>query len=181
MVLEKILESPLDSKEIQPVNPKGNQPWIFIGRTDAEAEAPVLWPPDAVNQLIGKKPWCWKRLKAGGEGTTEDEMVGWHHWLNGHEFEQILGDGKGKWSRAGKLWLAAVHGVAESQPQLQLNNSQSIANHKNHKKTRVIHCTYNVKIIGNSLVNFCKRNTINEYPQKIILFHYPLQCRMKFI
>ena len=69
----------------------------------------------------------------------------------------------------------------QSQPQLWLNNSESIANHKNHKKTRVIHCTHKVKIIGNSLVNFCKRNTINEYPQKIILFHFPLQCRMKFI
>ena len=71
----------------KPVNSIGNQPWIFIGRTDAEAEAPILWPPDGKSQLIGKDPAAGKD-EAGGEGTTEDEMVGWHHWLNGHEFEQ---------------------------------------------------------------------------------------------
>ena len=84
------LESPLDCKEIRPVNPKGNQPWIFTGCTDAKAEAPILWPPDvATGKDLNhwKRPWCWERLKAGSEGTTEDEMVGWHHWLDGHEFE----------------------------------------------------------------------------------------------
>ena len=75
-VLEKTLESPLDSKEIQPVHPEGNQSWIFIGRTDAEAETPLLWPADAKNWLIEKRPWCWERLKARGTGTAEDEMVG---------------------------------------------------------------------------------------------------------
>ena len=86
VVLEKTLESPLDCKEIQPVHPKGNQAWIFIGRTDAEAEAPIVWAPDAKNWLIGKDPDAekdWRQEK----GTTEDEMVGWRHWLNGHEFE----------------------------------------------------------------------------------------------
>ena len=87
VVLEKTLESPLDSKEINPLNPKWNQPWIFIGRTDAEGEAPVRWPPDAKSQLIEEdadvgKDWRWKE-----KGTTEDEMVGWHHRLNGHKFE----------------------------------------------------------------------------------------------
>ena len=86
VVLGKALERPLDCKQIKPVHSKGNQPWIFIGRTDAEAEAPILWPPDVKNWLTGR-PWCWERLKVGGEGTTEDEMVEWHHWLNGHEFE----------------------------------------------------------------------------------------------
>ena len=86
MVLKKTHESPLDLKEIQSVHPKGNQSWISIGRTDAEAETPILWPPDAKNWLI------WKDLDAGEDwrqekGMTEDEMVGWHHWLNGHEFE----------------------------------------------------------------------------------------------
>ena len=81
------LESPLDCKEIQPVHPKGNQSWIFIGRTDPEADTPILWPPDEKNWLTGKDPdagkdWTWKE-----KGTTEDEMVGWHHRLNGHEFE----------------------------------------------------------------------------------------------
>ena len=95
VVLEKTLESLLDCKEIKPVNPKGNQSWIFIGRTDAEAL--ILWPPDAKSQLIGKD-WCWERLKAGGEGETEDETVGWYHRLNGQEFEQALGDGGGQGS-----------------------------------------------------------------------------------
>ena len=76
VVLEKILESPLDCKEIQPINRKGNQSWIFIGRTDAEAETPILWPPDAKNWLL-KRPWCWERLKAGGEGDDR----GWDGWM----------------------------------------------------------------------------------------------------
>ena len=95
VVLEKTFESPLDCKEIKPVNPKGNQSWIFIGRTDAEAEAPILWPPDVKNWVTGKGPdagkdWRWKE-----KGMTEDEMVGWHHQLDGHEFEQALADGQG--------------------------------------------------------------------------------------
>ena len=87
MVMEKTLESPLDCKEIQPVHPKGNQSWIFIERTDAEAEAPILWPPDAKNWLIWKDPDAGKDWRQEEKGMTEDEMVGWHHWLNGHEFE----------------------------------------------------------------------------------------------
>jgi len=80
LVLQKILESPLDCKEILPVHPKGYQSWIFIGRTDAEAETPVLWPPDAKNRLIGKVPDAGKDWRQEEKGTTEDEMVGWHHW-----------------------------------------------------------------------------------------------------
>ena len=83
-VLAKTLESPLECKEIQPVNPKGNQSWIFIGRTDAEAETLILWPPDAKNWLIWKDPEDWRQQK---KGTTEDELAGWHHWLNGRESE----------------------------------------------------------------------------------------------
>ena len=95
VVLEKTLESPLDCKEIQPIHPKGNQSWIFIGRTDAEAEAPILWPPDAKNRLIRKDPDAGKDWRQ--KWTTEDEMVGRHHRLNGHEFEQApaVGDGQG--------------------------------------------------------------------------------------
>ena len=85
-MLEKTLESPLDSKEIKPVNPQGNQPWIFIGRTDAEAEAPILWPPYAKSQLIGKHPDAGKDWGQEEEGATEDEMVEYYHWLNGYEF-----------------------------------------------------------------------------------------------
>ena len=87
VVLEKTLESPLDSKEIQPVNPKGNQSWIFIGRTDAEAETPILWPPDAKSWVTGKDPDAGKEWRQEDKGTTEDEMVGWYHQFNGHEFE----------------------------------------------------------------------------------------------
>ena len=86
VVLEKTLESPLDCKEIQPVHPKGNHSWIFIERTDVEAETPILWPPDANSQLIGKDPDAGKDWGQEEKGATEDEMVGWHHKLNGHEF-----------------------------------------------------------------------------------------------
>ena len=87
VMLEKIPESPLDSKENQPVNPKGNQSWIFIGRTDAEAETLILWPPDARNWLIGREPDAVKDWRQEEKGTTENEMVGCYHWLNGHKFE----------------------------------------------------------------------------------------------
>ena len=86
-MLEKILESLLDSKEVQPVNPKGNQSWIFIGRTDAEADAPILWPPDVQNWLIGKDPDAGKDWRWEEKGMTEDEMDGWRHWLDWLEFE----------------------------------------------------------------------------------------------
>ena len=100
MVLEKTLESPLDCKEIKPVNPKGNQSWIFIERTDTEDETPILWPPDVKNWLLGKEPDAGKDWRQEEKGTTEDEMVGWHHWLIGHEFEQALGIGDGQGSLA---------------------------------------------------------------------------------
>ena len=100
VVLEKTLESPMDSKEIQPVHPKGDQSWIFIGRTDVEAETPIPWPSDGKNWLTGKDPnpgqdWRWEE-----KGMTEDEIVGWHHQLDGHEFEQALGIGDGQGSLA---------------------------------------------------------------------------------
>ena len=94
VVLEKILESPLDSKEIKQVDLKGNQPWIFIRRTDAETEAPILWPPDGKSRLIGKDPDSVKDRGQEEKGETRDEMVGWHHWLKWHEFGQTPGDSK---------------------------------------------------------------------------------------
>ena len=96
VVLEKALASPLDCKEIKPVNWKGNQPWIFIGRTDAESEAPMLWPPDVKSRLTGKDPDVGKDWKQEEKGTTEDSIIGWHHWLNGDEFEQTQGDSEGQ-------------------------------------------------------------------------------------
>ena len=90
-VVEKTFKNPLDSKEIKPVNPKGNQPWILIGRTDTEA--PILWPRE--EPVHWKRPWGWERLRAGGKGSDRDEIVGWHHGFNGHELGQTLGDSEG--------------------------------------------------------------------------------------
>ena len=95
LVLEKTLESPLNCKEIKPVNPKRYQPWILIGRTDAEAEASILWPPDVKSWLSGKDLDVGKDWGQEENWVTEDEMVAWHHWLNGHEFDQNLGDNEG--------------------------------------------------------------------------------------
>ena len=100
VVLEKIPESPLECKEIKPVNPQGSQPWIFTGRTDAEVEAPILWPPDGKNWLIWKDPDARKDERQEKKGVTENEMVGWHHRLYGDEFEKALGVGDGQRSLA---------------------------------------------------------------------------------
>ena len=96
MVLEKTLESPLDCKEIQPVHPKGDQSWVFIGRTDVEAETPILWPPDVKSWLIGKDPDAVKDSGQEEKGRTEDEMVGWHHRLDGHGLGWTPGVGHGQ-------------------------------------------------------------------------------------
>ena len=120
------LESPLDCREIEPVNPKENQSWIFIGRTDAEAETPILWPPNAKNGLIGKDPDDGKDWSQEEKGVTEDEVVGWHHWLNGHEFEHAsgVGDGQGSlgccspWGRrVGHNWATELNWKLENNMQ----------------------------------------------------------------
>ena len=116
VVLEKTLENPLDCKEVKTVNPKGNQSWIFIGRTDT-SEALVLWPPDGKNWLTGKDPDAGKDWRQEEKGITEDEMVGWHHWLYGHEFEQALGVGDGQ----GSLACYSPWGCKESDVTEQLN------------------------------------------------------------
>ena len=103
----RLLKSPMDCKEIKPVNSKGNQPWIFTGRNDAETL--ILWPPDEKIQLIGKDPDAGKDGGQEKKGATEDEMIGWHHQLNGHEFEWTSGDGEGR-----RSWCAAIHWVAKS-------------------------------------------------------------------
>ena len=116
-MLEKTLESPLDCKEIKSVNPKGNQSWIFIGRTGGEAEVPILWLPDIKNWLIWKDPDAGKDWRQEEKRMTEDEMVGWHHWLNGREFEQALGVGDGE----GSLVCCRPWGCKESDMTEQLN------------------------------------------------------------
>ena len=110
VVVEKTLESPLDCKEIKPVNPNGNQPCIFIGRTDAEAEGPILWPPDVKSWLIRKDPDAEKDWRQEEKGMTEDKMVRWHHWFNGHEFERAPGVGDGQ----GSLACCSPRGCKES-------------------------------------------------------------------
>ena len=117
VVLEKTLESPLDCKEIKPVNPKGNQSWIFTGRINAKAEAPILWPPNMKSQLIRKDPDAEKDWRQEEKGITEDEMVGWHHRLNGHDLGQTPGDSGGQ----GSLACCSPWGRKESDTTKQLN------------------------------------------------------------
>ena len=119
LMLEKILESLSDCKEIQPVNPKGNQSWIFIGRTDVEAEAPIFWPPDAKSWLVTKAPDAGKDWRQEEKGATEDETVGWHRPLNGHEFEKALGIGDGQ----GGLACCSPWGHKEFDTTEQLNKN----------------------------------------------------------
>ena len=123
VVLEKTLENPLDCKEIQPVHPKGDQSWVYIGRTDVEAETPTLWPPDAKNWLIWKDPDAGKDWGQEETGTTEDEMVGWHHRLDGHGFGWTLGVGDGQ----GGLACCSPWGHKESDTIEQLNWTELVS------------------------------------------------------
>ena len=134
VVLEKTLESPFNSKEIKAVNSKINQSWIFIGRTDAEAEAPILWPPDAKSQLIGKDPDAGKDLRQEEKRTTEDEMVGRHHRLNGHEFEQAPGNGEGQ----GSLECCSSWCHKESDSTLWLSNNNKFIHSTNNSNSRYL-------------------------------------------
>ena len=119
-VLLKTFESPLDCKEIQPVHPKGDQSWVFTGRTDAEAEMPILWPPHANIWLIGKDPDAGKDWGQEEKRMTEDDMVGWYHWCDGHEFKQTQGDSGGQ----GSLVCCSPWGCKESDTNERLNNSR---------------------------------------------------------
>ena len=151
VVLEKTLESPLDCKEIQPVHPKGNQSWIFIGRTDAETETPIVWPPDVKNWLI------WKDADAGKDwrqekGITEDEMVGWHHQLNGHEFKQTPGDGE---KQGGLVWWSSW-GCKESDTTKQLNNTMRVMLHdcSHLHRTPVLGCIFILSVFNQRVLWF---------------------------
>ena len=181
--VRKILESLLGSKEIKPVNTKGNQPWIFIGTTDVET--PILWPLDAKSWLIGKD------LDAGNDwgqekGTAEDEMVGWNHWCNGHEFEQSTGDSEGQ----GRLvcfssWVCRVrHYSVTEQQQWKVNLYTNTSSHQEANcSTNIILCMYILKIIFGATYNkFGMKEAKNykdskigedsgKYYRKLIIFH----------
>ena len=123
VVLEKTLENTLDNKEIKPVHPKGNQPWIFLGQSDAKAEAPILWPSDVKSWLIGIDPDAGEGWGQEEKGTTEDEMVGWHHQLNGHELGQTPRDSEGHRSLA----CCSPRGHKQLDTTWQLNNKSTLA------------------------------------------------------
>ena len=138
VVLEKTLESPWDNKEMKPVNANGNQPWIFTGRTDAETEAPIVWPPDVKSRLTGKDSDAWKDC-GQKKGMTEGEMVGWHHWLNGHEFGQTPGDSEGQ----GGLAYCSSEGPRELDTTEPLNNNTAFIKTwlRDHEVCNVAVCT----------------------------------------
>ena len=152
----EILKSPLDCREIKLVNPKGNQPWIFTGRTDAEAEAPVLWPPDAKSQFTGKDPDAGKDWGQQEKRATEDEMTGWHHQLSEHDFKQFWEIVEDR-----KAWHAVVHGFAKTQTQLT-----------DWTTTRIFNRYTNIKLLLNYM--YLVNNTWNDHAifPIVILYKY---------
>ena len=144
VVSEKTLESPLDCKEIQPVHPKGNQSWVFIERTDVEAETSILWPPASKSWLIWKDPDAGKDWGQEDKATTEDEMVGWHHWLNGHELERTLKVGDGQRGLACCPW-----GCKELETTERLNQLTNITS----RISILVSYTYNITRIYYSFDN----------------------------
>ena len=164
VVLEKILESPLDCKEIKPVNPKGNQSWMFIGRTDAEAETSILWPPDVKNWLIWKEPddgKDWRQEK----GTTEDEMVGWHTDsmdMSLSKLRELVMDRE--------AWRAAVHGVAKSQTRLSdwTASLRATANHPDDSYRTLPHQVWRTKVSGMS--HFIRKLLSPSSPKSLTLY-----------
>ena len=133
VVLEKTLDGPLDCKEIKPVSPAGNQPWIFIGRTDAEAEAPIFLPSDSKSWLIGKDTDAWKDWGQKEKGVTENEVVRWHHWLSGPDFEQTPGGSGGQ----GSLVCCSPWGHKESETTERLNSNNK---EKGKPQFQLAHC-----------------------------------------
>ena len=154
VVLEKILESSLDCKEMKPVNPKGNQPWIFIGRSAAEVEAPILWPPDAKNWLFGNDLHAGKDWRQKEKGVAEDEMVGWHHWHNGHEFEwtPVVGNGQGS------LACCCPWGCKELDMTERLNWTELTVLSFSFWLTS--HCTF---VAANGIISFLRLSSITVY------------------
>ena len=160
VVLEKTLESPLDCKEIKPVNPKGDQSWIFTGRTDAEIEALILLATWWEELTHWKRLWCWKSWRQEEKGMTEDEMVGWHHWLDGYEFESAPGVGDG----LGNLVCCSLWGCKESDTTEQLNWTELI-NEQNYVSFRYSTgwldiCLHYEMIATISLITICPQTKL---------------------
>ena len=152
VVLEKTLESPFDFKEIQPVHPKGDQSWVFIGRTDAEAETPVLWPPHAKSWLIGKDPDAGRDWGQEEKGLAEYEMAGWHHWLDGHEFEYTLGVGDGQ----GGLECCNSRGRQESDTTERLNWTElNLKGMEHYFLIRIWQSFLTLELVSNTYLFFC--------------------------
>ena len=154
VVLEKTLDIPLDSKEIQPVHPKGDQFWVFIGRTDAKAETRILWTPDGKNWFIWKDPDTGKGWRQEEKGTTEDEMVGWHHRLNGHEFEWTLGVGDGQ----GGLACCSPWGHKEWDTTEQLNWTEK---------------NISIEVFKKQYIYFRKSKIINKVMKQVVMLYEP--------
>ena len=175
--LEKTLESPLDCKEIKSVHPKGNQPW-FIGRTDTEAEAPILWPPDVKSWLIRKDPDAGKDWGQEEKGLTEDEMVGWHHQLNGHEFEQAPGVGDGQ----GNLVCCSLWSGKESDMTEQLNSNNHIFfpqwQHQEYERVPILHVLTNT-----GFFSFCIAAILTDvrWYLTVVWFSFPWWSLMESI
>ena len=173
VVLEKTLESPLDCKEIQPVHPKGDQSWVFIRRTDVEAETPILWPPDAKRWLIWKDPNAGEDWRQEEKETSGDGMVGWHHQLNGHEFEQAPGVRDGQ-----EAWRAVVHRVTKSQTRLsywtELNWFNTL-------------CHFSIYFVQFWVISYIEVNSVPNtlsYPETIFSYlsiAYFCQLRIKYV
>ena len=164
VVLEKMLESPLDCKEIQSVHPNGDQSWVFIGRSDVEAETPILWPPDAKSWLIGKGPDAGRDWGQEEKGTTEDERVGWHHWLNGHEFGWTLGIDEAQ----GGLVCCGSWGYKESDMTEQLNWTESL-----NLRYRAQDLNSVSKMYGNSFMPEILQTGTNSERHRLIRRHLP--------
>ena len=176
-VFKWMKKTSLDCQEIKPVNPKGNQSWIFIGRTDAEAEAPVLWPPDAKSWLIRKDPNVGKGWRQ--KGMTEGQMVGWHHWLNGHEFEQAPGDGEGQ--RNLECYSPWDHKESDTTEQLNKKWNSSLAHQQLTSNPHIKKLQTSIVIhIKPSFKNFCNFwwgfSPLNEKLKKKLTFVACLLC-----
>ena len=168
-MLEKTPESPLYFKEIKPVNPKGNQPWIFIGRIDTEAEAPILWPSDAKSQLIRKDPDAGKDWGHEEKGATEDQMVGGHHWLNEHEFEQTPEDNE----EQSILACCSPRGHKEWDMSQQLNNKVPTVSLCMSKDTSCVNVTklHKVMLISFKRLSFCYKVIVSLYYSQLTIFY----------